>query len=531
MSRHIRYRRSWIAGGAVLAIIAGLTGIGARRQMDNAALFQDVLAHIRDYGIDTLDDSTLFVRAARGLVYELNDPYAALYSPRQLADFNRNDLGNAYAGLGLGIERLNDSIMVTEIFPHTPAAVAGVERGDRIVAVDTTLVSGWSTEQVSNYLTGTAGSSVRVTFVRPGVVGPVTDRFARAIVHVPSVPFVLLFDGHVGYVPLLRFNETAAAEVRSALSALRRQGATSFVLDIRGNPGGQLDQALDVSNLFLDRGALLATVRSRAPGRQVYVAGGSPVERAAPTVVLVDEYTASAAEIVAGALQDHDRALIVGMPSFGKGLVQTLGPLDNGWLLKMTTGRWFTPSGRSIHHLRPFENGRFVASDDSAPPGRTAAAIRAGRPTVRSNGGRILYGGGGIVPDVMVLPDSLTTADQHLMAALRPHAAAARAALYGLALDLKHTVSPGFAVRPQWRTMYTARLSAAGITVSPALVDSAGSFVDALIAQRLTEVAFGDSAAGLRGAIRDTQLHRALDLLQRSPDLASLFNAGKHEDS
>ncbi len=527
MAQLNRHLTGWTAR-AVLAVatVLGVGLIAAREQPDTAQLFEKVLARIKASSIEPLPDSALFIKAARGLVRELNDPYADLYSPAQLAEFKRNALGNDYAGLGLGIEDLNDSVTITAVFPGTPAMASGIQRGDRIISVDGTRVVGWSTDNVSTRLTGAPGTKVQITLIRAGVMSPVSVQMARAVVHVPSVPYALLFDGHIGYVPLLRVNETATAEIRSALKQLRAHGATAYVLDLRGNPGGQLDQALDASSLFLNQGTLLATVRSRAPTPETYLSGQMGIERSAPLVVLEDGYTASAAEIIAGALQDHDRALVIGMPSFGKGLVQTMIPLEDGWLLKMTTGRWYTPSGRSIHRPRPYEDGHFV-SEDSAPLGRTAAEIRAGRPVVRSDAGRILYGGGGIVPDVVVPMDTLSSAQQHLMAALQAHAGMARAILYAVARDVKATVTAQFTPQAEWRAMYVARLRIAGITLNPALMDSAGTFVDDLIAERIANIAFGDSAAFRRSVIHDAQFQRALALLDQAPDVQSLLAASQ----
>ncbi len=529
MAQLNRHLTGWTAKAVLAATVLGVGLVAAREQPDTAQLFEKVLARIKASSIEPLPDSALFIKAARGLVRELNDPYADLYSPAQLAEFKRNALGNDYAGLGLGIEDLNDSVTVTAVFPGTPAMASGIQRGDRIISVDGTRVVGWSTDNVSTRLTGAPGTKVQITLIRAGVMSPVTVQMARAVVHVPSVPYALLFDGHVGYVPLLRVNETATAEIRAALKQLRARGATAYVLDLRGNPGGQLDQALDASSLFLNQGTLLATVRSRAPTPETYLSGQMGIERSAPLVVLEDGYTASAAEIIAGALQDHDRALVIGMPSFGKGLVQTMIPLEDGWLLKMTTGRWYTPSGRSIHRPRPYEDGHFV-NEDSAPLGRTAAEIRAGRPIVRSDAGRTLYGGGGIVPDVVVPMDTLSSAQQHLMAALQAHAGMARAILYAVARDVKASVTAQFTPQAEWRAMWVARLRTAGITLNPALMDSAGTFVDDLIAERIANIAFGDSAAFRRSVAHDAQFQRALALLDQAPDVASLLAAAGQGD-
>jgi hypothetical protein len=194
-------------------------------------------------------------------------------------------------------------------------------------------------------------------------------------VHIPAVPYALVLDGGVGYVPLQRFNASAAAEVASALVRLGREGARSFVVDVRGNTGGDMDQSLAISELFLKQGQELASLRWRGDSVDRYAARRPALVPDAPVVVLTDGSTASASEIVAGSLQDHDRALVIGTPSYGKGLVQSLYPLDGGWALKLTTAKWYTPSGRSIQRER-LADGRPVAIADSA------------RPVFRSDGGR-----------------------------------------------------------------------------------------------------------------------------------------------
>jgi carboxyl-terminal processing protease len=523
--------RRWVHRVATALLATGvlaLGAIGARHQLDNAELLDKVFQLIKTADVDSFPDSTLYIKAARGLVHELNDPYAELYSPQEWAEFTRDALGNDYAGLGLGIESLSDSVTVTTVFPRSPAALFGVRRGDRIIAVAGASVVGMTTDQVSNRLMGIAGTRVQITLARAGSATPVIADIPRAVVHVPSVPYALMF-GRVGYVPLLRVNESTAEEVRDALQRLHDEGATSYVLDLRGNPGGQLDQALDASSLFLDRGKVLASVRSREAQPEVYTARQAPVERSAPIVVLEDGYTASAAEIIAGALQDHDRALVLGMPSFGKGLVQTTIPLESGWLLKMTTGRWFTPSGRSIHRDRPFANGNFL-DVDSAPLGRTAAAVRAGRPTVHSDDGRILYGGGGIVPDVVVPMDTLSTAEQHFVESLEGHGATASAVMYSLARRLALSATPTFTVQPDWVATYAKQMRAAGVDLDPALLDSARALVSDLIADRVAGIAFGDSAVFRRDAVHDAQFQRAIRLLDASPTVQALLTAASRDE-
>src|SRR5207253_1070807 len=216
----------------------------------------------------------------------------------------------------------------------------------------------------------------------------------------------------VGYIPLDRFNETAAQEVQEAVRSLQKQNVRGIVLDFRGNPGGILDQSLAISNLFLKDGQEIASIRARNGETQPYVAHGVPSLPTTPLVVLTDEYTASASEIVAGALQDHDRALILGETSFGKGLVQSVYKLDGGYALKLTTAKWYTPSGRSIQRERKIIDGRIV---DEGPDTTVTEATKLKRPAFKSDAGRTVYGGGGITPDLIVDGDTLTAPEQQFI--------------------------------------------------------------------------------------------------------------------
>ena len=494
-----------LAVGAFMQPAAGAVG-GPR---DPALIFGQVLERVSRFAVDSTSDHALYEKAARGLLAELGDPYADLFSPEELATFTREEIGNDYAGLGVQIEDQAGVATVTQVFPHAPAAEGGVQTGDRIVRVDSVDTRGRPLEEVSNLLLGRAGTPVIVTFSRAGVPQPITTRFTRATVHVPAVPYALVLDGGVGYVPLQRFNASAAAEIAAALVRLEREGARSYVVDVRGNTGGDMDQALAISELFLPEGRELASLRWRGDSVDRYVARRPALVPDAPVVVLTDGMSASASEIVAGSLQDHDRALVVGMPSYGKGLVQSLYPLSGGWALKLTTAKWFTPSGRSIQRERGAD-GREVAVADSL------------RPVFRSTGGRPVRGGGGITPDVAVQPDTLTGAEQAFLRALAPKAAVGNAALYDLARELRGRVRADFQVQPDWRADYRRRIEAAGVALAPGQFDSATVVVDQLIEQRVASLAFGDSAAFRRWAPRDAQLARAVELLKAAPSQAAL---------
>jgi len=513
-----------VASMVVLALVAVLAG--ARRQFDSAELFRNVLRTVWRESVDSLSVDALYERAARGLVRQLNDPYAALYSPSEVSGMRRNRLGDRYGGLGMSIEDHRGAMVIVSLFAGAPGAAAGFQPGDRIIAIDGAPTAGWSLDQVSDHLIGAPGTAVELTAARPGVAAPIRVRVVRAVVHVPSVPYTLLFAPDVGYIPIEHFNESATEEVRTAIQSLRARGATSFVLDLRGNGGGELTQALGISNLFLATGVTIVSVHDRGSGTEVIHAAGPPSAPTEPVVVLVDRRTASASEIVAGALQDHDRAAVVGVPSFGKGLVQTMFPLDGGWAVKMTTGRWFTPRGRSIHRARPFVDGHFV-DPDTLPDPRTAADAHADRPTITSDAGRTLYGGGGIVPDVVVAGDTLSSDEQRLAAALVPAGGAARIAVYNVSLGLAHHVTPAFHVMAAWRDQVYQALADANVHLDRPLFERGGALIDRAIETQVTRLAFGDSAAARRSAGRDAQLQRALQLLHHAPSMAALLTIAR----
>lgn len=509
----MRLRRSYLVLLLVPAFLSGFL-LQQMAPRDGARLFSQVVARVAGAAVDSLDADEIYERAARGLVAELEDPYADLYSADELAAFSRQTLGNDYGGVGMQIEDQRGVVRVTKVFPGTPAERGGVLTGDMIVLVDSMSTEGLRLDEVSDRLLGQPGSTVDVEFRRASVPQPIRQRFTRARVHIPAVPYGLMLPDEVGYVPLQRFNQDAAQEVAQAVSDLRARGARSFVLDLRGNPGGDLDQAVAVSNVFVARGERIASVRFRGAADEEHVATFSPVSTTEPLIVLVDEYSASASEIVAGALQDHDRALVVGTPTFGKGVVQSLFPLDGGWALKLTTARWYTPSGRSIQRDPPSEE-----SEADAHPA----------PIFYSDAGRELTGGGGITPDVIVRQDTATQAEQALLRALAPYSQQAYVALYDMAASQREQLTPDFALNPQWRAQWLAQLEAAGLTLAPAQLEGTTRMLDRMIEQRMAAVAFGDSAALRRSVPADRPLSEALQMLRDGATQQELFAAAARD--
>ena len=487
----------------------------------SARLFDQVFTLVSRDAVDSLSTRELYERAARGLVEQLDDAYASLYSPDELATFSRETLGGAYGGLGMQVEDQQGQFTVSRVFPDTPAEAGGVREGDRVIAVDGAAVRGWTLEQVTQALTGKPGTRVAATLRRAGVADPIRATFTRAIVHVPAVPFTTMLDGRVGYVPLQRFSESSSEEMERALRRLASSGVQGIILDLRGNGGGSVDQSLFISNFFLKKGQQIATVRYRGQPPVVYSATRAPLLDTMPLVVLTDGSAASAAEIVAGSLQDHDRALIVGTTSYGKGLVQTLYPLEGGWALKLTTGKWYTPSGRSIQKdATQLDNGRLV---DFEPDSLETDLVKENRPVFRSDAGRVVYGGGAITPDVIVPTDTISTAEQAFLKAIGSKSQLLYVAIYDLALELKGRVSADFEIEPAWREELFRRIQAAGVPATRAQFDAATPLIDRMLSSRIARLAFGDAGALRRSVPGDPQLTKALELLRRGRTQRELF--------
>lgn len=520
MSRH---RTPLVAALLLVPIVAGGFLLQEPPARANGRLFEQVLSLVSRQYVDTIQSNELMARAAMGLVKELQDPYTELFSPRESEEFARGTNGR-YGGTGMVLDEEDEKIVtVQRVFPNTPADDAGVRDGDRIVAIGDTSTSGWGLNKVSGRLRGTPGSKVVVSFSRPGVAGPMRLTFTRREVHVPAVPFATVING-IGYIPLQTFNENATDEVEGAAKKLLSEGARGLVLDVRDNGGGIVEQALAISSLFLNDSQEIASVRVRTAPNEISKARGGHVAQGIPLVVLTNGGTASAAEIVAGALQDHDRALVLGTTTYGKGLVQSLYALDGGYSLKLTTGKWYTPSGRSINRERRItEDGRVLEGrlidgrivEDASDSTETEES-RAKRPRFRSDAGRVVFGGGGIVPDFLVHEDTISTLERDFLRSVAPTSQQIRIVLQQYSLELREKVGRDFAVTPAWRTELRRRLLAAGVNIE-ARYDSIGTaLLGDELDRRVARRAFGDAEAKRRMLQQDRALVRAIELLQKS---------------
>jgi carboxyl-terminal processing protease len=523
---------SFLSGGWLLQ--RGVASDGNVYQQ--ARLFDDVLGHVSTYYVDSLGETDLYQKATRGMLEQLKDPYSVLLTGDDYKALTEQTSGN-YAGLGIQIDVRDGWITVVAPLPETPAERAGIETGDQIIEVDSKSTEGWKNDQAVKALRGEAGSKVGITIRRAGIPDPIKYRLTRAQIHMRSVPPGTLFDRGVGYISLNPVSETSAEELRQEIAVMKGKGMKSLIMDLRGNPGGLLDQGVKVADLFLDAKQEIVSTRGRARGStKEFYDDARQAWPDLPIVVLVNDGTASAAEIIAGALQDHDRAVVVGAPTFGKGLVQTLFPLGEGVALKLTTARWFTPSGRTIQRIAKDEEDQAtqaamaVVADTvlGAPDKESTDSALKERPIFHTDAGRVVRGGGGIVPDLVIRPDTLTSSEREFAKALGNGLPQYRDALTSIALEAKkgHGVkSESFKVTPEMRQQVYNRLRARDIQINPSVFSGAGTLIDEQLGYEVARYVFGRPAEFRRRAANDSQMQTAMGLLRKAQtpkDLLSL---------
>ena len=525
---------SFLSGGWLLQ--RGVASDGNVYQQ--ARLFDDVLGHVNSYYVDSIGETDLYQKATRGMLEQLNDPYSVLLTGDDYRALTEQTSGN-YAGLGIQIDVRDGWITVVAPLPETPAERAGIETGDQIIEVDGKSTEGWKNDQAVKALRGQAGSKVGITIRRAGIPEPIKYRLTRAQIHMRSVPPGTLFDSGVGYISLNPVSETSAEELRQEIAAMKGKGMKSLIMDLRGNPGGLLDQGVKVADLFLDTRQEIVSTRGRARGStKEFFDEARQVWPDLPIVVLVNDGTASAAEIIAGALQDHDRAVVVGAPTFGKGLVQTLFPLGEGVALKLTTARWFTPSGRTIQRIAKDEEDQanqaaMAVVEDTvlgAPDKESTDSALKERPIFHTDAGRVVRGGGGIVPDLVIRLDTLTASEREFAKALGTNLPQFRDALTSIALEAKKThgiKSESFKVTPEMRQQVFNRLRARKVDISQDVFQGAGALIDEQLGYEIARYVFGRPAEFRRKAANDSQMQTAMGLLRKAQTPKELLSLAR----
>ena len=518
-SASARSRAVIVAGTLFGALITGGwllqrgSRTGAFTEFEGAQLFNNVLHHVQNDFVDTISDSTLYRKSVDGMLYELRDPYSTFLPPERFARLNESTSGN-YAGLGLETDLRDGWLIVVAPLPGGPAERAGLQPGDRIVEIMGKPAKGWTSEEASKALRGKAGTPVTLKIERPGTQTPMEMKLVRSTIHQSAVRRTSLLGDGVGYIDLKAFSDSTGKELNGAITGLLAHGMKTLVLDLRTNPGGLLNQGVKVSDLFLNPGQKIVSMHGRLPeANREFADTAKQRWPDLPLIVLVDGRSASAAEIVAGALQDHDRALIIGTPTYGKGSAQSVVAFGDQGGLKLTTARWFTPAGRSITRARP--------SDDESD-----AALPVKHERFRTDAGRVVYGGGGITPDVIAGDSVIPIPEGNFIHALGANGGHFRDAVTDYALYIKAThgvASPDFVVTPAMRDEVWNRMKQRGIDIPRSVFDEGEPLVTRLIGYDIARYVFGSEAEFRRRASVDKALQRALQMAHGSRSESDLL--------
>ena len=363
-------------------------------------IFHSVFRELDMMYVDTLDVAETIEGGIQSILSEL-DPYTVYYPEEEDEDLKMMLTGK-YAGVGAIIRyhQKHDRVVIVEPYEDMPALSAGLRAGDILLSIDGEDLKGLPVDEVSSRLRGEPGTTLTVRAKREGVADSIMEvKISRANIAMPSVPYYTLFTDSVGYVILNSFTENCAREVRLALVDLKNRGARSFILDLRGNGGGSMSEAIDIAGLFIPKGTTVVSTKGKIPqASQTYKTRREPLDANIPLVVLVDGQSASSSEIVAGAIQDLDRGVIMGRRTYGKGLVQAVRELPYNASLKITTSKYYTPSGRCVQKIdyskKRSDSGKGEAGDTIAPEFYTLA-------------GRPVHERGGISPDVEITAERL----------------------------------------------------------------------------------------------------------------------------
>ena len=403
----------WIALSIAVGIFIGnrFAAFDSASNVKGVGKLEAILDYIRQSYVDTVDINQLIEEALPNIVQEL-DPHSAYISAADMKKVNE-DLEGHFSGIGVSFYVLKDTITVTSLVAGGPSEAAGILPGDRIVKVNDSVVAGKkiTNDQVLKMLRGSKGSKVTLGIVRPPKRTYTEVTVTRDDIPMNSIPAAFMLTDDIGYIKVGTFAFNTFSEFISAISKLKSEGAAAFVIDLRGNVGGSLETVVAMVNEFLDRGDLIVYAEGRSFPRTDHYANGSGTCKNDQIVVLIDEMSASASEIFAGAIQDHDRGLVIGRRSFGKGLVQSQRDFYDGSAIRLTVARYYTPSGRSIQ--RRYEKGKYDEYEMDAINRylqgdyvNVDTASNSNLIPFKTESGRVVYGGDGIMPDIFIPRDT-----------------------------------------------------------------------------------------------------------------------------
>jgi carboxyl-terminal processing protease len=517
--------RKWTLTMTLLVAVAGATLFGGfyGNRLFGSPMQSDLQKRMREYtdllnavtawSADDTGADKIVYSSIDGMLRTL-DPHSSFLEPKEYSDMQDRQKGSFY-GLGILVTKRNDQVTVITPLEGTPAARLGIRAGDVISEVEGTPTEDLTLDEVVKRLKGPKGTTVHIKIIRIGMKEPIPLAIQRAAIPTNSISNVLMIRPGIGYVRIKDFTATTVRELDEAIEKLKEQGMQKLVLDLRMNPGGLLDAAVGVADHFLDKGQMIVYTKGRtSDSAQDYVAPGKHDKLDLPVVVLINHGSASASEIVAGALQDHDRAMIVGETSWGKGLVQSVYALQYGAGLALTTSKYYTPSGRNIQRDYSSFYDYYVA-DENDP---TEVPLK-DRKQFTTDTGRTVYGGGGITPDVFAKPAQLTRTTQLLEV---------RSAIFNYAVEYaaKHEVTKEIAVTPQLIEDFVQFAAKAEVAPLADIREAVAKpedrkYIERALKAEIVAAKFGYDASYPFRLQGDTQVEKALETFPEAQKLAS----------
>ena len=408
MKKYFNKTKTWIIVGAI-----ALTGVFSVSLTDdyfeisrNMDIFATLFRELNIYYVDETKPGDLMKKGIDAMLESL-DPYTNYIPESEVEDYRFMTTGQ-YGGIGALIGQKGDNVVITDPYEGFPAQKADLRAGDVILEIDGKPIKGKKYDDISKILKGQPKTPVKLLVKREGEKEPLEKTILRDEIKISSVPYSGMLDNEIGYIRLTGFTDNASGELKNALMDLKtKNNVKSLILDLRGNPGGLLNEAVNITNIFVDKGVEVVTTKGKVKEwDKTYKALNNPVDTQIPLVVLVNSGSASASEIVSGSIQDLDRGIIIGQRTFGKGLVQTTRPLSYNAQLKVTTAKYYIPSGRCIQALD------YTHRNEDGSVGKVPDSLMS---EFKTKAGRIVYDGGGVAPDFATEPEYLSNISQSLL--------------------------------------------------------------------------------------------------------------------
>jgi carboxyl-terminal processing protease len=528
-----------LSAAAVIVVLSALVGglygrttVSAQDKVaDQLKVFSAALAAVENGYVGQAESDRLVYSAISGMLQTL-DPHSNFMDPKAYAQMRERQEGRYY-GLGITISSVDGDLTVVSIFENSPAYLKGMRRGDVIARIEKEETKGWTSDQAVRRLRGQKGTPVAVSIRRAGFDALIDLDVVRDEIHIPTVAAAFMLDGTTGYVRLTEFGENTDAELGRALKDLARDGMKRLVFDLRNNPGGALDQAIRVANRFLPRGDMVVYTRGRVPNSEADYRATEPSDYLQiPMVTLVNRSSASASEIVSGALQDHDRSLIVGETTFGKALVQSVYRVSEGAGVAVTTAHYYTPSGRLIQ--RPWDEGfddylTYTLREQDANKAHSASDLK------YTDAGRKVYSGGGIEPDrrfdgplegFSPSPFARTLYNRQLFDTFAQRFSRQGDTRIAARSNTPRELTPEFVVTDAMVSEFKDYIIKARVKMDEAAWQKDQPFIRAMMRFEIDLDLFGIAAARKNLAKQDPQLQFALGLFPEAQQLLNLAKAG-----